>query len=962
VKLELTASTVAFFLILVLVTSNLCFLPEIAQTVNAAAGQNNISDAQSLLQYEWPQPQGDSSSTRFSAGPAPEAPDILWKTTVRGVASYAAAFKGKVFVTTATQVVALDKDTGSILWSTTVQGTDDPFAVYKIDETHLIAGNCCLNIDTGEILWVSTNFTTSAALFASGCYSSQEKMFYTKSNSTVQGWDFSNSSAQPTLAWTTYVPGGGDVGSSIQYGDGKVFPGSNLPHQMALNARNGTVIWDAQTKTAMLFAGSYADGKFFRGGTFDNTFYCFNAQTGAILWRTNPGTQNGYWCSGSAAAYGMVYALNKDGYLYALDMTDGHIVWKYTVNMALYFPGYPVVADGKVYATVDESASLNVTGEHGLSQFACLDAFSGSPVWTMPLEAHAPKETVAIAYGNLYIIPASIKENQMDSYSSSDQVWALGSLPWSMYRHDATHSATGQSGPTNLTLTWMYNTTGAVVSSPSAADGMVYVGSLSGFVYCLNARSGSLLWNFQTGNRIESSPAVVNGAVYVVSDDGYLYCLNALNGSSIWTRYVGADLAANFDSARLVRSSPTVVGDSVCVGSVDSNLYCLNAQTGNVTWTRKTGGVITSSPAVSGGAVYVIAQEPNSGVLYKLVAGNGTVLWRLNLPYQQPSRGTDMLGSPTVAGSIVLVSANRQVFYGVDAVTGNVSWTYSDVDGGFIIGSPLYTEGKLFLTNGYSLVCLEALSGRQLWKVGMGASASILPTYAGGKLYVASDTRVLFVFNATDGAKLSWFEADSNFWSSPTIYEGRVYVGNQDWSVYCLADYPTLTSTLTLALSSSDVYANDAVTGWGQLMPALSNTTVTILLAKPDGATSVMSVKTSSAGNFSFSFTPQSTGSWNVQALWLSDKSFYKSATSTAVALSVQMVPTPTPTETPTPTDTPSPTPSVSPTATPVPLDKQTLWGIPMLYVYGVVIGALIVIIALAALIYRKRGAPDASN
>jgi outer membrane protein assembly factor BamB len=946
-------------LTLLLVTSSLCFLPSIAPNVNAANGQSNLSDSQSLLQYEWPQPQGDSSSTRFSVGPAPEAPDILWKTSVRGVLSYAAAFNGKVFVTTPTQVVAIDKDTGAIVWNTTVQGTDNPLGVYKIDESHLVAGHCCISTYTGEVLWASSNFTSGGVLFGVGCYSPEQKMFYTKTNSSVQGWDFTDPSKPPTLTWTTYVPGGGDVGSSVQYGDGKVFPGSNLPHQMALDAKNGSVLWDVQTKTAMLFSGCYSDGKFFRGGTFDNTFYCFNAQTGAILWRLNPGTQDGYWCSGSAAAYGMVYALNKDGHLYALDISDGHVVWNYTANMTLYFPGYPVVADGKVYATIGESASVNSTGEHGSSEFTCLDAFSGTTFWTMPLEAYAPKESVAVAYGNLYLIPASIKANQMDSYTSLDQVWALGSLPWSMYRHDALHSATGQSGPTNLTLSWMFNTTGAVVSSPSAADGRVYVGSLSGSVYCLNARSGSLIWSFGTGGGIESSPAVVNGAVYVVSDDGYLYCLNAINGSSVWTRYVGADLAANFDSSKIIRSSPTVVGNRVYVGSVDGNLYCLDAQTGDITWTRKTGGIITSSPAVSSGAVYVSAQEPSTGALYKLDAGNGSVLWRLNLPYVQQSRGTDMLSSPAVAGGLVFTSANRQVFYAVDAASGNILWAYSDVDGGFIVGSPLCVDGKVILTNGYSLVSIEALTGRLIWKVGIGASASILPTYADGKLYVASDTRVLYVLNATDGSKLSWFEAGSNFWSSPSIYEGRVYIGNQDWSVYCLAAYPTLTSSLTLELSNSEVFADEVVSGWGHLTPALSNTTVTILFGKPDGTSSILSVKSSSTGNFSFSFIPHSTGDWNVQALWLSDKSFYKSASSSPVALTVQTAPTPTPTETPPPTDTPSPAPSVSPTGTPLPIDKQTIWGVPVLYVYGAVIGVLMAVIVGAALVYRKRVTAD---
>ncbi len=73
-----------------------------------------------MLQYEWPQFQGDSSFTRFSSGPAPEAPDFLWKTNITGIQSYVVAFSGKVFVTTKTTVFALDKETGEILWDTLV--------------------------------------------------------------------------------------------------------------------------------------------------------------------------------------------------------------------------------------------------------------------------------------------------------------------------------------------------------------------------------------------------------------------------------------------------------------------------------------------------------------------------------------------------------------------------------------------------------------------------------------------------------------------------------------------------------------------------------------------------------------------------------------------------------------------------------------------------------------------------
>ena len=66
------------------------------------SGVEASDDNSALLQYEWPQFQGDSSFTRFSPGPAPEAPDIMWKTNITGIQSYVTAFNGKVFATTKT--------------------------------------------------------------------------------------------------------------------------------------------------------------------------------------------------------------------------------------------------------------------------------------------------------------------------------------------------------------------------------------------------------------------------------------------------------------------------------------------------------------------------------------------------------------------------------------------------------------------------------------------------------------------------------------------------------------------------------------------------------------------------------------------------------------------------------------------------------------------------------------------
>ena len=902
-------------------------------TLVAPKSINAAADYGDLLQYEWPQISGDSSFTRFSAGPAPEAPDILWKTNITGIQSYLSAFNGMVFVTNSTTVFALDRETGSIIWATTVPAPGRWPAVYKIDDTHMVIGSSCLDIATGQILWTSANFSTNVATFAAGAYSPEEKMFYVKIQSFVQGWNFSDPSSPPLLAWTTYVPGGESVGSGVQYGDGKVFPGSFLSHQMALDAKTGDVLWDTETKGSMIFAGSYYHGMFLKACAYSNTFYCFNATNGAILWTFNPGTPDGYWCTGSAAAYDMVYGLNKDGHLYALDVNTGKLVWAYQGPGPLFFPGNPIIADGKIYATTgQQSATYPNTGVHSKSEFACLDAYTGQVIWKLPIEAYPPRESTAIAYGNLYLIPAYIQYAQMDTYTTLDQVWAIGTRgtrSWPMFRHDAANTGAGQSGPTNLTLRWNFTTSGAVVSSPVAADGRVYFGSQDKNVYCVDAWSGSLIWKFNTSDRILSSLAVVNGKVYVGPDDGYIYCLDAYNGSLIWSRYAGGDIQANYNTNVILHSSPIVVGDRVYVGALDNNTYCLDANNGNIIWNYPTKGLITSSPAVSNGVVYVKSQEPASGALYALDAKTGVLIWNMSLPYQQATRGTDLMSSPVVGDGMIFAASNKQVYYGINATTGKTQWTYKDSNASeFLICSPVYNDGKVYLIDVFFVVCVDALNGKPQWQTFFGSEIYISPTYADGKLYIITDERGLYVVNATNGEKLYYATTPSNSWSAPTLYEGRLYTGNNDWNVYCFSEYPPLNSSITIELAKPKIVLGESVTGFGQLVPGMANAPIMLAFVKPDGTVIEVQVATVEKGAFNFTYTPDVVGNWTVTSRWQSDKGYYSSAYSEHAPLEVAMAPTTT---------------------------QPPKEGLPMEHFYVIIVAAIIIAAAALGYAYIKR-------
>jgi eukaryotic-like serine/threonine-protein kinase len=955
-KTSKVISTVAAVALL-LVMFDAVFFVGAAQGTTAFANPSSTSSYGDLSKYEWPQFTGDSAFSHFSSGPAPEAADILWKTNITSIQPYISAFNNMIFAMNKNTVFAINPQTGNVLWQTSVPDAGPWPAVYKIDATHMVVGNSCLDPQNGRIIWISSSFSaTSAPLFNYNVYSPEERMFYVKVNSNVQAWNFSDPSAEPKLVWSTYVSGSGLDGSGVQYGDGKVFPGSFESHQVALDAKTGAVMWDTNTRAAMIFSGAYDNGKFFRGGAHDNTFYAFDARTGKILWTYEPGTEEGYFCTGVAAAYGMVYTLNRDGSLYAFDEDTGKLVWKYTGPGPLMFPGNPTVADGKVYATTGQAQ--NYGDINSTSEFACLDAYTGQVIWKMSIEAFAPRESVAIAYGNLYLIPGDVTK-AVDTisgaeYSTANEIWAIGTVAWPMFRHDSAHSGVGQSGPANLTLRWKYTTGGAVISSPSIADGIAYFGSQDKNIYAVDARDGTLIWKFATQERISSSPAVVNGRVYTGSEDGYIYCLNAYNGSLIWRAFASGNLPGNFNAAVQLRSSPTVTGGYVYVGALDNSTYCLNANDGAFVWKFQTQGYITASPAVVDGAVYIVSQEPTMGALYKINAYNGNLIWKHLIPYEPTlGGGTDMHASPTVADGMVFVSSDTSAYYAINATTGSTLWMFKDENAGeFIVASTIYDAGKLYIIDKFSIVCLNAKNGGVLWGSFIGDELYVSPTFADGKLYEVTDERNVFVLNATNGTKLSRFTMASNSWSAPSIYEGRVYVGSNDWNVYCLADYPALGSNITVALAKTEAYTEELVTGWGQLTPGMPNATVTVVFVNPNGSATTAQIFTDAKGAFTFTFTPNMAGNWTMAAEWFSDKSFYRSSFSEMINLLVSPQPTPTPSETP--TLTPEVSPTASPTPTPIPFDQLTFAGVALIYVYVGVIVVLVAVIAVAGYVYMK--------
>src|SRR6266571_1852126 len=239
----------------------------------------------------------------------------------------------------------------------------------------------------------------------------------------------------------------------------------------------------------------------------------------------------------------------------------------------------------------------------------------------------------------------------------------------------------------------------------------------------------TLDWAAQLGKLVDfSSPAVVNGVAYIGSDDGRLWAYPA-DGcgqsvcSPLWQGLAG--------SKSILQSSPTLGSGLLFVAAFDGRLYAFNARgcgaaTCQPVWKGSTGGSIESSPTVVGGVAYVGSDD---GKLYAFNAAG--------------------CGAPTCPPL----------------------WTGS-------IGGPAF-ESR------------QAVGGPLWLDFGSGAQAQVQssPAVANGLVYAARNT----------GEVLAWRTGPcggfvcSNIWSgatgdplvnsSPTVVNGKIYIGSADDAV-----------------------------------------------------------------------------------------------------------------------------------------------------------------------------------
>jgi outer membrane protein assembly factor BamB len=351
-------------------------------------------------------------------------------------------------------------------------------------------------------------------------------------------------------------------------------------------------------------------------------------------------------------------------------------------------------------------------------------------------------------------------------------------------------------------LVWKASGLGAGYSTVSKVGDRIYtIGEKgdSSFVYALNAADGKLVWSARLGRAgapgtpsyegPRSTPTVADGLVIGLGQWGELACFDS-NGKELWRK----DYIQDFGGKRPewgFSESPLVDGGNVIVtpGGADGTIVALNKKTGALVWRSKG---FTDAPHYSslivaeiGGVRQYIQLTPENVVGVR--AADGEVLWLA------PRKArVAVIPTPVYSDGYVYVTSGYSGgcnLFKITAADGKFSAeqvyakkTMSNHHGGVLkIGDCIYGYSE-----GRGWVCQDFKTGDAKWeekeKLGKGSIVA-----ADGKLILrGEDKGTIVLLDATPAGyqEHGRFEqasrSNQKAWAHPVIADGKLYLRDRD--------------------------------------------------------------------------------------------------------------------------------------------------------------------------------------
>ncbi len=342
---------------------------------------------------------------------------------------------------------------------------------------------------------------------------------------------------------------------------------------------------------------------------------------------------------------------------------------------------------------------------------------------------------------------------------------------------------------------WRTEIGAEVTSSPTIADGRVFVTTLDARIFAYSTEDGSLIWERPGPGPMDASPIVADDRLYIAYRNSRLAALEADTGKTIWESVISNPLF----------SWVNVADGSVYLSSQNGLIQAFDAGTGEKRWEIETGDGMFAPPSISegmviiptrGNQVLVLVGETGQTRLSYVVPGavegaaavsHGTAAFgdvrgfiyaidirAQNLPFEKtvlrfwaqfaiwglapfpPAQsGTawthsireEVWADAAIAGNRAFFATREGNVYAFTLTGGQELWRTALGDEPAWAGSPTVVDDVLYIgSQDGRLYALDTVTGDHVWSLDLEDSVSSAPAYADGGLFVLTDNGTLYAF------------------------------------------------------------------------------------------------------------------------------------------------------------------------------------------------------------------------
>jgi len=317
--------------------------------------------------------------------------------------------------------------------------------------------------------------------------------------------------------------------------------------------------------------------------------YALDIQNGSKVW-VFPAEQdkNVIFYSPVEFAENVVIAGDYVHHLYAVNTSNGSLNWEFDgaksryVASAFYKNGYTYApnADKKLYV-LDQNGTLQWVFQ------------TDGPNWSKPVADEQ------------YLYMASMDHN----------IYALN------LNYQVSDLITDEEGTKNLVEKpiWKTDLGTAIVSDPLLADGFLYVGTIDGKMFKIDASTGAIVWIFEGETKIKSiwtKPVILDNVLFFATEDGNIFALNSETGTSVWD--------SSMSTGSQIVAGGVILNNAVGFGTIDGNFVIVDKdQVTSPSLSRE--GSIYTTPTFKDGKLYLMMV--NGEKLVYALDENGREFW-----------------------------------------------------------------------------------------------------------------------------------------------------------------------------------------------------------------------------------------------------------------------------------------------------------------------------------------------